>query len=301
MSDLGTLGGPYAHATDINDADKVVGSSTTNAEATFVERHAFLYSGGVMKDLGVLEGSFTDSSASDVNNSDQVVGTSYTGDPWAGHAFLYSGGQMRDLGTLGGPQSGALGINNAGKVVGFSNPSNENPNDSSAFLYSDGVMRDLNSLIPADSGWELANVEDINDNGYIVGSGYKDGQGHAFLLTPHFEGFFQPVDNYSTLNVVPQPAGTANQLLRFSLGGGRGPNIFADGYPLSKQVACPSQSPTDLVEETAAAEPSNLTYTGNGQYNYSWKTQKAWKGTCRELNLRLKDGTDHKALFRFTR
>jgi hypothetical protein len=46
---------------------------------------------------------------------------------------------------------------------------------------------------------------------------------------------------------------------------------------------------------------ANLANAVNGQYTYSWKTEKVWKGTCRELNLRLKDGTDHKALFQFTR
>ena len=34
-------------------------------------------------------------------------------------------------------------------------------------------MRDLNSLIPADSGWELVNVEDINDKGHIVSKGIR--------------------------------------------------------------------------------------------------------------------------------
>ena len=124
---------------------------------------------------------------------------------------------------------------------------------------------------------------------------------HTYSVLYPFSGFFTPVDNYPTLNVVPQPAGRANQLLRFSLGSDEGLDIFAHGYPLSKNVACPSQFPTDVVEDVAPAEPSNLIYTGNGKYTYSWKTEKTWKGTCRELNLKLKDGSDHKALFQFTR
>jgi hypothetical protein len=39
----------------------------------------------------------------------------------------------------------------------------------------------------------------------------------------------------------------------------------------------------------------------NRSQEHSWKTEKTWKGACRELNLRLKDGTDHKVLFQFIR
>jgi hypothetical protein len=30
------------------------------------------------------------------------------------------------------------------------------------------------------------------------------------------------------------------------------------------------------------------------------KTDKAWKGTCRELNMKLADDSDHRVQFRFT-
>jgi len=118
----------------------------------------------------------------------------------------------------------------------------------------------------------------------------------------NFSGFFQPVDNAPTLNVVKSPAGKAAIQLRFSLGSNQGLNVFDTGYPVSKSTACPSQAPTDVVEQTVPAEPSNLKYDASAnQYIYTWKTESAWKGACRELNLRLKDGTDHKALFQFTK
>lgn len=34
-------------------------------------------------------------------------------------------------------------------------------------------------------------------------------------------------------------------------------------------------------------------------YSYVWKTDKAWAGTCRTFDLRLTDGTDHYASFKF--
>ncbi len=53
------------------------------------------------------------------------------------------------------------------------------------FLYSGGNMRDLNSLISPKSRWELTNVEDISDNGHVVGKAVdEDGREHAVLLVP---------------------------------------------------------------------------------------------------------------------
>jgi hypothetical protein len=47
------------------------------------------------------------------------------------------------------------------------------------------VAREFHSRRLSDSGWELLNFEDINDNGYIVGKGVNsDGDEHAFLLIP---------------------------------------------------------------------------------------------------------------------
>jgi hypothetical protein len=34
------------------------------------------------------------------------------------------------------------------------------------------------------------------------------------------------------------------------------------------------------------------------QYTYVWKTQAAWSGTCRELQVLLVDGTMHAARFK---
>jgi probable HAF family extracellular repeat protein len=180
VHDLGTLaGGSFSYAFGINEAGKVVGAAATSNN----EVHAFLYSGGQMQDLGTLGGSF--SRAVDINEAGKAVGASTTSGDAQQHTFLYSRGQMQDLGTLAEPynsHSFATALNNKGEVVGQSSDSDgiEHP-----FLYSSGVMRDLNSLIPADSGWELVNVEDINDKGHIVSKGInKDGREHAFLLTP---------------------------------------------------------------------------------------------------------------------
>ena len=58
----------------------------------------------------------------------------------------------------------------------------------------------------------------------------------------------------------------------------------------------------DAVEETVTAGASSLQYDpASAQYIYVWKTDKSWANTCREFDLRLKDGSGRKASFHFAR
>lgn len=112
----------------------------------------------------------------------------------------------------------------------------------------------------------------------------------------NFAGFFSPVDNLPTLNLVN--AGKAIPV-KFSLSGDKGLNIFAAGYPVSVGISCDGSSESE-VEETLTAGSSSLSYISTSdQYNYVWKTESSWAGTCRQLVVKLNDGTEHKANFKF--
>ena len=111
----------------------------------------------------------------------------------------------------------------------------------------------------------------------------------------NFTGFFSPVNNLPTLNHVN--AGRTIPL-KFSLSGNHGLGIFAAGYPASKQVACDSSAPLADLEATETSGGSTLTYSPD-QYQYSWKTESSWAGTCRQLVITLNDGTVHTANFKF--
>jgi hypothetical protein len=112
----------------------------------------------------------------------------------------------------------------------------------------------------------------------------------------NFTGFFQPVDNLPTLNLVN--AGRSIPV-KFSLGGYQGLSIFASGYPSSSTVTC-GVTAIDAIEETVIAAASSLSYDAStDQYIYVWKTDKAWAGMCRTLVIKLVDGTYHRANFKF--
>jgi probable HAF family extracellular repeat protein len=178
MLDLGTLGSNYSEGRAINDSGQVAGNSATPQGLT----RSFLYSDGVMTDLGAIAGQ-PQSLTYGLNNLGQVVGISNT-TTGNQRAFLYTPGiGKQDIGTLGGGAAQAIGINDVGQVVGVAYLQGDTAVH--AYLYQDGVMADLNDMIPPDSGWVLTTARGINNDGAIVGDGTNpNGDGHAFLLTP---------------------------------------------------------------------------------------------------------------------
>lgn len=111
-----------------------------------------------------------------------------------------------------------------------------------------------------------------------------------------FAGFFQPVENLPTLSVMKAGAAVP---VKFSLGANHGLAIFETGCPKSQAVPCDSTAPVDGIEETVTAGGSGLSYDAtSGQYVYVWKTQTGWAGTCRQLVLKLVDGSFHRANFK---
>ncbi len=126
-----------------------------------------------------LVGGYTESSAEDLNEAGQVVGS--VSQDSAGPAVVWQEGLPSVLPGLGGPDAGAKAINEAGLIVGIAQlPSGV----SHAVLWREGQVYDLNDLIPTGSGWILESALNVNDQGWIVGTGQLNFQDRTFLLRP---------------------------------------------------------------------------------------------------------------------
>lgn len=203
--------GVHGDANDANESGLVVGSFFVGPQT-----HCFMYRDGALQDIGTLGG--FDCTARSVNDSGTIVGYSYTPGSTVLHAFMCRDGAMRDLGSLG-RNSFAFSVNEAGTAVGASEDAsgrvlaviwdetgmrplldiagnsaaaaiNEHGDvvgsmDGGSFVLQDGTLTRLESIPEvAAAGWTRLGPHAINDRGWIVGVGARNGQGRAFLLKP---------------------------------------------------------------------------------------------------------------------
>ena len=52
-----------------------------------------------------------------------------------------------------------------------------------ATLWRNGRAIGLNTLIPASAGWDLTDLQAVNERGQLLGNGGHNGQPHGFLMT----------------------------------------------------------------------------------------------------------------------
>lgn len=150
-TDLGTLGGTSSYSIAMNERGAVVGRAQT-ADETY---HGFVWSRGVMTDLGLF-------SPTDINDRGAIVGTRDD----VGGTWVWQRGRFTPLSGPGGRVDSPRAINDKGQVVGFGPV----PDSFGApVLWSKGTV----TYLP------LLDVTDINDRGVVSGAALADGGVHA--------------------------------------------------------------------------------------------------------------------------
>jgi len=189
-------GDQVAFAWGINNLGQAIGGSGSCAKTVLPPRIPFSEHGVLWQKNGRpvlipgLKGAFTIPTA--INNRVDVVGGAEK--DGAGHIFLWTEGSgTQDLGTFPGTQFTVAPccntINDRRQIVGFVI---ENDGTQRAFLRQPLPDRRgrtwfyLDELLPADSPWQLAAAQSINDAGQITGAmtRKRNGELHAFLATP---------------------------------------------------------------------------------------------------------------------
>jgi probable HAF family extracellular repeat protein len=163
-----SLGGKSADAVVHHNGITADGKVTGTMGAADGSRHAFLYDGKRMVDLGTLGGAGSEAHA--INQRGQVVGRAF-GPGWS-RAFLYDGA-MHDLGNFGGTDALAADINESGQVTGYATSADGVRH---AFLYRDGVLKQLQTPGTASVGWV------INGAGQVAGDFDSDSRAQLALL-----------------------------------------------------------------------------------------------------------------------
>lgn len=91
----------------------------------------------------------------------------------------------------------------------------------------------------------------------------------------------------------------AGQIIRLKvLGAGDQESQISLGGPTQMyEVPCDSGSLMFAASEASTAQINTTGQIGDPIYN--WYTERSWRGTCRLITVRLKDGSQHTAWFRF--
>lgn len=166
--------------------------------------NSYLYSNGTVKEYVWFV-------AADLNDSGDLVGHRRS---WSWDqnelGLWYHDGEETILNDVPGKDNYPQAINNKRQIVGtvlYDDATH-------AFVYSDSTLAELNSFISPDSGWDLVEATDIDDNGAIIGYGRFQGDWHAYLLEPRQKVELQVISHVKDTEPVD-----SKRLVRFALMG----------------------------------------------------------------------------------
>jgi hypothetical protein len=136
----------------------------------------------------------------------------------------------------------------------------------------------------------------VSCTGALDRAGNRSSATASYSVRYTFTGFFAPINNLPVVNAV-----RAGQTVpvKFSLSGNFGLDVLQGGIATSVGIGC-SSGVLDPVEVTITNPgASQFSYDPvSDVYQFNWKTERQWAGSCRRLLVRLDDGTVQSADFR---
>jgi RHS repeat-associated protein len=190
FEDIGSLAGGLTHASGIDAAGTVVGSSWVpgTPQTTDIRRvgHAMMFHDSEvgMIDLQSLIDptlGWTLISANDIAG-DYIVGTGELNGVLRPFRVRVSTGEVLEITGGWAGQTFGTAVNQFGDTVGWGYL-DATQTQAAAFVYSDRFgFKQLNEIANVGSAWNLRIATSINDTGEIVGSGTHNGQTAAFRL-----------------------------------------------------------------------------------------------------------------------
>ena len=115
-----------------------------------------------------------------------------------------------------------------------------------------------------------------------------------------FSGFDKPVDNQPIVNNAKAGSSIPVKWQITDLDGTpiSDPASFMSLTSYAVSCGALTADPIDEIEEYSAGA-SGLQYFGDGYWQFNWKTPKGYAGHCRIMVLKLGDGSEHTAYFKF--
>jgi len=168
ISYLGTLGGTYSGAYDINEAGVVTGISYTPTE-NLLQLQGFIYDSGTMSSLGTVSNPNGYSRGHGINDSNEIVGRTSVDmfNNSEKHMTYWDGSQNLNQNPTNGTYSTGQQINNSGTIVG--NGRQAATGNTQYGMVWDSAGNLLNVFGDFTDGSKGSRAWSINDAGVIVG------------------------------------------------------------------------------------------------------------------------------------
>lgn len=129
-------------------------------------------------------------------------------------------------------------------------------------------------------------------------AGNQAAASHSYSVQYAFSGFSNPLAALPAVNTANAGRTVPVKYSLRDVNGAAISDLTSFVSLISAPVACDSNVPTAAAEETDAAGSTTIHFE-SGLFVYNWKTQSAWQGTCRVLQLTLNDNTRHMVTFQF--